>query len=69
MATETTAVGETNRKVTNTTSITKGSKKRENIKFSQPDIEASKPNIAVGVVCFISVTNGEKFQTTNLFEA
>ena len=29
------------------------------------------PNIAMGggVVCFISVTNGKKFQTTNLFEA
>ena len=48
MATETTAVGETNRKVTNTTSITKGSKKRENIRYSQPDIEASKPKYSSG---------------------
>ena len=51
MATKTTAVGETNRKATKNTSITKGSKKRENtkcIKYSQPVIEASKPKYNSG---------------------
>ena len=49
MATETTEVGEINLMVTNNTSITKDSKKKkENIKYSQPDIEASKPKYSSG---------------------